>query len=184
MNKLVLLSALMILIIGTIGTVLAGVSDEQIFDLIAGGGGGKVFDIDNDTVGNGGFDVGNVTVCNDEENIYVNFATTGDWCITETHLHVATSVDGIPQTKNGNPKPGKFDYSTEHESCVNEYTYEIPFSCEPGTEVFIGAHAKVQVEVEEPGKMTTHKKTAWGEGEEFNDDRNWAMYITYTIPSQ
>ena len=38
MNELVLLAALMTIIVGTIGTVLAGETGEQIVDLIADGG--------------------------------------------------------------------------------------------------------------------------------------------------
>ena len=164
MNKLVLLSALMIAIIGTFGTVSA----EQV-DLIAGNGNGE------------GIDVGNVTVSNDSANIYVNFTTTGDWCMTETHLHIANeSEEGIPQTKKGNPKVGQFDYSEEHEPCV-EYTYVIPLDGLSG-EVYIAAHAAVQLAgvdliTEEP---TIEYESAWCEGEDFAG-RNWAMYFTYTI---
>ena len=30
----------------------------------------------------------------------------------ESHLHIATSIDGIPQN-NGNPPPGQFDYGED-----------------------------------------------------------------------
>lgn len=85
-------------------------------------------------------DVGQVKVWNDDDTLYVKYETAG-WCLTETHLHLATSLDGIPQTKKGNPIPGQFDYSTEHSPCVTEYTYEIPLAWDPDTELFIAAHA-------------------------------------------
>ena len=44
--------------------------------------------------------------------------------LTETHLHVADSLDDIPQ-KNGNPIPSQFEYKMEHQN-VQEYTYIIP----------------------------------------------------------
>jgi len=162
MNKLVLLSALMIVIIGTIGTVSA-----EVYNLTADGG-------DEMTA----FKVGEVEVTNDGNNLNVTYRITeSGWLLNETHLHIANeSEEGIPQTKKGNPKVGQFDYSEEHEPCVDEYTYEIPLNGLSG-EVYIAAHAAVQLESD--GTITY--ESAWGEGDEFNEDRNWAMYFTYTI---
>ena len=164
MNKMVLLSALMIAIIGTIGTVSA-----EEFNLTAGGG---------DEI------IGVVEVTNDGYNLSVIYTITeGGWCISETHLHIANeSEDGIPQTKKGNPKVGQFDYSEEHEPCVDGYTYEIPLNGLSG-EVYIAAHAAVQLAGVDPitEEPTIEYESAWGYGTEFVEDRNWAMYITYTI---
>jgi len=89
--------------------------------------------------------VGEVEVWNDEFNLYVKYIITDlDWCLTETHLHVATSLGDIPQ-KNGNPPPGKFDYKEEHD-CLADYTYTIPLTWVPGTELFIATHAVVKKE--------------------------------------
>ena len=166
MNKLVLLSALMIAIIGTFGTVSA-----EVCNLIADGG-------DEMTA----FNVGVVEVTNDENNLTVTYRITeSGWLLNETHLHIANeSEEGIPQTKKGNPKVGQFDYSEEHEPCV-EYTYVIPLDGLSG-EVYIAAHAAVQLAgvdliTEEP---TIEYESAWCEGEDFAG-RNWAMYFTYTI---
>ncbi|KAF5424271.1 MAG: hypothetical protein C5S44_01935 [Candidatus Methanocomedens sp.] len=165
MNKLVLLSALMIAIIGTFGTVSA----VEPHNLVAGG----------DQV------VGNVTVTNDGENISVTFTTTDGWCMTETHLHIANeSEDGIPQTKKGNPRPGQFDYSEVHEPSVTEYTYVIPLDGLSG-DVYIAAHAVVRDEgnpiVDDEGNLTFFEESAWGNDKPFKG-KNWAMYSTYTIP--
>jgi len=87
--------------------------------------------------------VGDVLVWNDEDNLYVKYLITDpDWCITETHLHVAASFEDIPQTKKNNPIPGQFNYKEEHD-CVTEYTYTIPLTWEPCTEFYIAAHAEV-----------------------------------------
>jgi hypothetical protein len=102
-------------------------------NLIAGGGNPK-----------SAMDAGDVLIWNDGDNLYVKYMTSGDWCLTETHLHVATSLDAIPQ-KNGNPPPGQFDYPMEHD-CVTQYTYTIDLGdwepCE--TDLYIAAHAEVQ----------------------------------------
>ena len=158
MNKLVLLSALMIAIIGTFGTVSA-----EVYNLTADGGNEMT-----------AFKVGEVEVTNDGNNLTVTYRITeSGWLLNETHLHIANeSEEGIPQTKKGNPKVGQFDYSEEHEPCVDGYTYEIPLNGLSG-EVYIAAHAAVD--------GTTTYESAWGNGTEFAEDRNWAMYFTYTI---
>jgi hypothetical protein len=89
-------------------------------------------------------DVGTVIVWNDADNLYVKYVIDDptEWCLTETHLHVATSLDGIPQ-KNGNPPPGQFDYKDEHD-CVTEFLYTIPLtSWSVDTLLYIAAHAVV-----------------------------------------
>jgi len=86
-------------------------------------------------------DVGNVEVWNDTVNLYVKYVADDPWCLTETHLHVATSLGVIPQ-KNGNPIPGKFDYKDEHD-CVADCTYTIPLAG-PDVKLFIAAHAVVE----------------------------------------
>jgi hypothetical protein len=162
MNKLVLLSALMIAIIGTFGTVSA-----EVYNLTADGGNEMT-----------AFKVGEVEVTNDENNLSVTYKITEiGWLLNETHLHIANeSVADIPQTKKNNPRPGQFDNSEEHEPCVTEYTYVIPIDGFSG-EVYIAAHAAVDGTVD----GTTTYESAWGDGTEFAEDRNWAMYFTYTI---
>jgi hypothetical protein len=112
--------------------------------------------------------VGTVSVWNDEVELHVTYNTTGGWVMTETHLAVATSLTGIPQTKKGNPIPGKFPYQCcydeggsewvfqikedgdEDAVCdavgtdlLTEITYTIPFTWDPCTELYIAAHAVV-----------------------------------------
>lgn len=90
-------------------------------------------------------DVGDVLVWNDEENLYVKYLISEvGLCLDETHLHVATSLADIPQTKKGNPIPGQFAYQNDHIPCVDEYTYSIPLNWEPGTSLFLAAHAVVR----------------------------------------
>lgn len=71
--------------------------------------------------------------------------TDPDWCLTETHLQVATTLAGIPQNKKGNPIPGHFEENDDYD-CVSEvlYTYDLE---EKGWSsdglLYIAAHAVV-----------------------------------------
>lgn len=93
--------------------------------------------------------VGHIEVCNDETNLYVNFVITDpEWCLEETHLALATALDGIPQTKKGNPIPGQFDYYHEDLNCASSDSYEILLTdinpnwvC--GDDLFVATHAVV-----------------------------------------
>ncbi len=94
-------------------------------------------------------DVGDVNVWNDGDYLYVQFVS--EVCMVETHLHVATLLEDIPQ-KNGNPPPGKFDYSAYH-GCSRDYTYTIPLGeWGYGTPLYIAAHAALG----EEQTMTIH----------------------------
>ncbi len=117
-------------------------------------------------------EVGTVTIRNDETFLYVTYSTTGGWGLTETHLSVATSLDDIPQTKSGNPIPGKFQYKTEYDPTITEFTYVIDSGAwDDGIELSIAAHAVVELDGYE---------TAWGDGPDF-PGRNWATYFTYIV---
>jgi hypothetical protein len=126
--------------------------------------------------------VGWVFVDNDGENLTVTYETRYGlgFCLKETNLHVATSLDGIPQN-NGNPTPGHFDYKGEHD-CVREVVYTIPLGdWEPGTELFIAAHAVVG-----SWHDPYYEETGWGTvcGNIDNNPfpgSNWANYIPYTV---
>jgi hypothetical protein len=88
------------------------------------------------------YDAGEVLVWNNGDNLFVKYIADEDWQITETHLHVAESMEDIPQ-KNGNPIPGQFDYKEEHDPAVTEFTYEIDNTWDEDDELFIAAHAVV-----------------------------------------
>ncbi len=66
--------------------------------------------------------VGTVTVENDNEYLCVTYALDEEslaegWLIYETHLAIATELDGIPQTRANrwgtNPIPGQFPYGDD-----------------------------------------------------------------------
>jgi hypothetical protein len=101
-------------------------------------------------------DVGEVNVWNDGEYLYVEYIVDADLTPTDpsddgvptliyqTHLAVATSVAGIPQSKKGNPIPGQFPYSTNHDPGVGEFIYQIPLEWEIGEELYVAAHSVVR----------------------------------------
>jgi hypothetical protein len=95
-----------------------------------------------DLIAGQNFDAGDVLVWNDAENLYVKYDLDSDWCLTEYHLHVATSLNEIPQTKKGNPKPGHFEYKEEYDACiVDPVLIEIPLVAAESFD--IAAHAVV-----------------------------------------
>ena len=130
------------------------------------------------------YDVGDIYVTHDESFIYVKYMMTEPgWCLHETHLHIATTLAGIPMTKNGNPKVGQFEYSGSHD-CLTEYTYTIPLAWAPGAELVIAAHAVVgQSGGDNTSRNTFYPsghETAWGEGVSFPGN-NWAMYFDFQL---
>jgi hypothetical protein len=128
-------------------------------------------------------DVGDIFVWNDNVNLYVQYMTTNNWWLNKTHLHVATSLSGIPQTQSGNPKVGNFDYQSEHNPHVQSYTYPITIAWILNTELYLAAHCEVVLK-DNNGNII-QQETGWGQGYNFPGN-NWAMYFTYNlqVPSQ
>lgn len=123
---------------------------------------------------------GTVTVTNDASNLYVTYATTSPWELTEAHLAVADTLAGIPQTQKGNPIPGRFAYSATFDPEVTAFTFTIPLgSFSPGQTLFIAAHAVVLTPSSSSGGGT---QTGWGNGDGF-PGANWATYFRYTVQS-
>ena len=145
-------------------------------ELIAGGGSPK-----------SAMDVGNVTFGDDGTDLTITYnIDTGDCEFVETNLHVATEPADFPQSKKGNPKVGRFDYSDPPEDPFTSQTYTIPLEDILGSSpdsgentLYIAAHAVIEC----PDGEDTYRETAWGEGTEFNPGkkRSWAMYFTHTV---
>ena len=96
---------------------------------------------------------GNVKVWDDGNSLYVMFETNDPWCMTETHLAVASSLVGIPQA-NGNPIPGQFPYSNTHQ-CATNFLYTVPLTtgiCQ----LYMAAHAALK----SPGSTETESPRA------------------------
>jgi len=115
--------------------------------------------------------IGKVIVTNDDQYLYVEFIVWVPWVLVETHVAVSDSLDGIPQTKTGNPKVGQFGYTID--SWINLIWPE-------DTVLYVAAHADVQ-KLDENGQVV-QQETAWGKGEPFPGN-NWAMYFNHTVQS-
>lgn len=120
-------------------------------------------------------DAGTVRVWNTEDNLYVQYTTTGDWTLAKTHLAVGSEPGDIPTNRAENPVPGHFPHSAKH-SGVTEHTYTLSLEdlgAEPGASVVIAAHAEVT-----DGERT---EGAWGEGTRLVERGNWAMYFEHEV---
>ncbi len=119
---------------------------------------------------------GIVQVSNDADYLTVRYWPKAGWCLNETHLHVADSLEAIPQNRGG-AIPGKFDYKNDHD-CAREFTYVIPLDWPIGTKVYIAAHAVMT--------GPDGEETAWAvrcgdlEGAQF-PGANWSAYIMYML---
>lgn len=125
------------------------------------------------------FDAGRVTISNDSSNIYVRYDSISPWMISEAHVAVASSLSGIPQTKQGNPIPGRFAHSATFDPEVTTYTVAVPMAGAYSTNqtIYVAAHAALQAPKENGGAQT-----GWGLGPDF-PGKNWATYMTYQIQS-
>ena len=122
---------------------------------------------------------GIITISNDDANVYVKYETSAPWLMSEAHVAVATTLAGIPQTKTGNPIPGRFSYSATFDPEVSSSIFTIPLSSlgNSASNLFVAAHAIVQAPQNQGGAQT-----GWGQGTGFPGS-NWAMYVNYAVQS-
>lgn len=80
------------------------------------------------------------------EYLLFDSVTDAGWKLTETHLAIATTVKGIPQTKTGNPIPGAFPYSRTYENGVvsDMFCIDRQASWTTGSQLIVAAHAVVK----------------------------------------
>ena len=108
-------------------------------------------------------------------------------------------VDVIPQTKKRNPIPGQFLYGNdeldeydEDGNLIGSVVYEecillSDLGVEVDDTVYIAAQASllnlddIIGYVEDTGDPIYQQETGWGEGTEFAEDRNWAMYFEFEL---
>ena len=120
---------------------------------------------------------GTVTVTNDASYIYVTYATTNGWVLSQTHLYVGDCAL-IPVNNPGNPIPGQFPYTSAHNN-INTYTYQIPISRIPLEGCgCIAAHAVVKKY--NSANQLVDTQTGWGNGVRINlSGGNWGMKFDY-----
>lgn len=127
--------------------------------------------------------VGSATVVNTGFDLIITMNTDSPWVLGDTKIAVGSSLDEIPQTKNGNPKTGHFPY-------VSGDVIPLPDTSVGEHTVYIATHANVvnpdeivgyEPDPQDPDILVPiyREETAWGEGEDFSG-KNWAMYFEYT----
>ena len=117
---------------------------------------------------------GTVTISANEGSICVAYQTDGPWLLTETHLAIADTLAGIPQTKSGNPRPGQFPWSATHNPAVSQFTYCVSYPYTAGEALYVATHAVVQSN----GGGGQGTETGWAGGLDF-PGANWATYFTF-----
>ncbi len=138
------------------------------------------------------WDIGDVLVKTSADGICVKFVLTDadaiaeGWLITEAHVAVGDEEADIPQTKKGNPIPGKFPVNVSIDPGVTETDWFcLDYGWEEGEPLIIAAHAAI--ELPELGHWEGDlwvvdrpydEETGWGEGPGFIG-KNWATYINY-----
>ncbi|MEK7795053.1 MAG: hypothetical protein AAB353_11010 [Candidatus Hydrogenedentota bacterium] len=151
-------------------------------------------------------DVGDLTIANDATNLYVDYSTTGNWVITDVHMHVDSSgvdgdlIDDVPRSGGGAPIPGQMEYvdgdtnapipaspNPAIVSAVTEYTFTIPYAQEAlgpcGNSLLIYAHAAVSLL--DDGGNVIQGQTAFGGDTPGGTGKRWyfvAQYTTFCCP--
>ncbi len=141
------------------GTSICGNIEE--FDLIA-------FDLD----------VGSVFVSNDQDNLYIQYVTSGDWSLDELNVHV---LDEAPETLLS---PGLAPFSRSDLLLATSYTLTVPlelldFDVVCGeTDLWIKAHASIVKFVDDED---FELRTAYGGEFTSSGSSRWYGIIQYTV---
>ncbi len=117
------------------------------------------------------YDAGDIKVYFDEANVYVEYQTSINWRLRETHLFVGDQ-SMIPVTRNGSPNPALYPVSETHPGGVETAIYSFPRASL--SKCFtISAYADVH---RIKNGVIVQTETAWSEGERFNQS-SWGMFF-------
>lgn len=108
----------------------------------------------------------------------VEYRAADGWALLETHLAVASSLDGLPLSENRAPKIGMFAYGEVLSGGARTARYSIPLQevgGQPGAALVIAAHASLYSE-------SGGEQGVWAEGQRFMPQGLRATYFTYTVP--
>lgn len=72
------------------------------------------------------YDVGDVTIWREGNYLKVRIVMNEGYYPSVIHIHVATILSGIPQTRSGNPQVGLFEYQVAFTNDTSDYTAMIP----------------------------------------------------------
>jgi predicted small secreted protein len=80
------------------------------------------------------------------DELVITYVTGPNWCLYETHLHIASSKSGLPTNRSGNPVPGRF-MKKDKLDCEATKEYRFPLADVPRDadgKVYVAAHAVVK----------------------------------------
>jgi hypothetical protein len=124
---------------------------------------------------------GTVEIANDrDDNLYIEFDITAPWMMDQSHVAIADTLAGIPQTRKGNPMIGNFAYQRTHIPAVTSDTYVIPrsaLSLDVNGSVVVAAHAALS-RLDAAGQIVA-SETGWAAGQRFAERGSWATYLSY-----
>ncbi len=146
--------------------------------------------------------MGTVTVSNSETTLYVQISCDEGWAMTRSQVAVGCALSELPQTRSGNPIPGRFPYKDSYCPAARQDLYAIPLSATPCGGLFIAVHADVirrnfddrdddgdddrkddrkdDRDDDKDDREDGCEEGAWGEGEPF-PGANWAMFFKYSV---
>lgn len=133
-------------------------------------------------------DVGQVCVTATVDGLCVEYSTTGDWYIAETHLWAGQNISEMPQNKKGNPKIGQFPYGQSplapetqiYEVCIPyaELGLTAEMICAADQLVLFAAHCSVYRVV---GGEVVQTETGWSDGDPIVDKGPWGTFGNVTL---
>ena len=91
--------------------------------------------------------VGEVDVWKDDDYLYVEVRLDDGYEMTESHVNVQTSLEGLTSLPGGGLSFGQWPYIREHVPAVSTFQYRIPWKDDwTDIDLYIGVHADVCVE--------------------------------------
>jgi len=125
-------------------------------------------------------DVGDIGISFTWDYIYVEYTVTAPWYLTEVHVQVATTLEGIPHNDNSGMIPGQFFYNREFDEYKSTWLVAYPNTDEfrDASDLYVAAHCAL-VKIEDD--TIVQEETGWGEGDPY-PGHNWGMYIHFGTP--
>ncbi len=128
--------------------------------------------------------VGTVELFVEDDDLVVAYSLMGGWELEETHLWIGESLAELPQTRTGNPIPGRFPYKSGDITGTTYYEVRVsleslggePYVCDET--FYVVAHAAVRRLLDDGSYQG---ETAYGEGERLVRRGNWATYFTFEL---
>ena len=135
--------------------------------------------------------VGNVNVANSETTLMVTLTTAPGWSFEKVRWAVGTELRQIPQTRSGEPIPGRFPLQRHSEADTTLETWRLPLIVEPGTVLTFAVNADVKAKASKDDQSApdpAHEgddencvvASSWGQGTPFPKLKG-SMYFTYTV---